>query len=126
VELQTLCRFASNSFVLRNNFFLNHLPRLVVKRVNNIYVCTVNSSFTRHEKKVTLFAVSESKSVNRKAVVNRNAVAGTFTSADRPDAGRIMEITRVKIVPCEEDRVKAYAITSRGDAYRTNTNDMRR
>ena len=42
MELQTrLYRLASNFLVLRDNPILNHLPRLVVKWVNNIHVRTV-------------------------------------------------------------------------------------
>ena len=66
-------RFASNSLVLRNNFFLNHLPCFIVKWVNNIYVCTVRHFSTRHEKKIAFFfAVGESKTLNDKTVIYRN------------------------------------------------------
>ena len=69
----SLNRFPNNSLVLRNNFFLNHLPHLVVQRVNNIHVCTVRHFSSRHEKKITFFcAVGESKAVNHKAVIQRN------------------------------------------------------
>jgi len=68
----SLNRFANDSFVLRNNFFLNHFPCFIVKWVNNIYVCTVSSFFTRHKKKIAIFAVSESKAMNDKAVVDGN------------------------------------------------------
>jgi hypothetical protein len=68
----SLNRFANNFLVLRDNPILNHLPRLVVKWVNNIYVCAVSSFFTRHKKKIAIFAVSESKAMNDKAVVDGN------------------------------------------------------
>jgi putative tryptophan/tyrosine transport system substrate-binding protein len=52
---------------------LNHLPGLIVKWVNNIYVCTVGIFFTRHKKKIALFlAIGESKALNDKAVIYRD------------------------------------------------------
>jgi hypothetical protein len=51
---------------------LNHLPpRLVVKWVNNIYVCTV-SPLSRHKKKIALLAVGESKALNDKTIIYRD------------------------------------------------------
>jgi hypothetical protein len=47
---------------------LNHLQCLVVKWVNNIYVCAVSPLFSRHKKKIAFLAVRESKAVNDKAV----------------------------------------------------------
>ena len=66
-------RFASNFLVLRDNPILNHLPRLVVKWVNDIYVCAVSPLFSRHKKKITLFfAVGESQALNDKTVIYRD------------------------------------------------------
>jgi len=56
-ELASGNRFASNFLVLRDNPILNHLPCLVVKWVNNIYVCAVSPLSSRHKKKIAFFAV---------------------------------------------------------------------
>src|SRR5215470_1357746 len=65
--------FASNFLVLRNNFFLNHLPCFIVKRVSNVHVCTISPLSSRHEKKIAFFfAVGEPKTLNDKTVIYRN------------------------------------------------------
>ena len=76
VSVGTVCLcFSGRDFlVLRDNFFLNHLPRFIVKWVNNIYVCAISRFPSRHEKKIAFFcAVGESKAVNHKAVIQRNS-----------------------------------------------------
>ena len=81
VELQTcLYRFASNLLVLRDNPILNHLPRLVVKWVNNIYVCAVSPLSSRHKKKIAFLAVGESKALNDKTVIYRVRFAQAYSS----------------------------------------------
>jgi hypothetical protein len=78
VELQPcLYRLASNFLVLRDNPILNHLPRLVVKWVNNIYVCAVSPLFSRHKKKIAIFGtVGESKPLNDETVIYRDCCIG--------------------------------------------------
>jgi hypothetical protein len=74
MRLQTcLYRLASNFLVLRDNPILNHLPCLVVKWVNSIYVCAVSHFSTGHKKKIALsLAIGESKALNDKTVIYRD------------------------------------------------------
>ena len=102
MELQTrLYRLASNFLVLRDNPILNHLPRLVVKWVNNIYICAVGIFFTRHKKKIALFTVREPKAVDDKAVIQGYArvrlytiIAVTKTNLDAPDFDSVSSIVQ--------------------------------
>src|ERR1044071_180908 len=62
-------RFSSDLLVFRNNLFVDHLPRLIVKRKRKLYILAVGTSHSRHPNQIPRFPTYHFQSVDHKAVV---------------------------------------------------------